>query len=200
MSNLILASNNAGKIREFSALFADFGMQITAQGQLGIGEAEENAPTFLENALTKARHAAAHGRMAALADDSGLVVPALKGAPGVHSARYAGRHGDDAANNAKLLDEMRGIEAREAYFVCVIVYLRHTQDPLPLIAQGIWHGRVAQAASGAGGFGYDPIFIPDGMNCSCAQLSGTEKNALSHRGQAMQALSRQLAALYPKEK
>ncbi|SUO98172.1 RdgB/HAM1 family non-canonical purine NTP pyrophosphatase [Suttonella indologenes] len=199
MSDIVLASNNAGKIAEFNALFSGLNLNIIAQGTLGIGEAEENADTFVENALIKARHAAKAGGKAALADDSGLVVPALGGAPGVYSARYAGRHGDDAANNAKLLAELADSAAREAYFVCIIAYLRHADDPLPIIAQGIWQGSIAHSVSGANGFGYDPLFIPQGMNCSSAQLSPEEKNALSHRGQAMQSLMRQLHPLYAKE-
>lgn len=192
--NIVLASNNAGKIREFSALFAQFDLSLIKQGDLGISDADETATSFVENALLKARHAAKLSGKAALADDSGLVVPALGGAPGVYSARYAGQHGDDAANNAKLLNALNGNANRQAYFVCVIAYLRHADDPLPIIAQGLWQGSIAQQASGTGGFGYDPLFIPNGMTCSSAELSAVEKNRLSHRAQALQAFMAQFTA------
>lgn len=194
MSRIVLASGNRGKLAEFSALFADTDMDFVAQGELGVDDAEETGATFVENALIKARHAAQVTGLPALADDSGLCVAALDGAPGLYSARYAGRHGDSPANNAKLLRELDGVAdaERNAFFICVLVLLRHANDPAPLIAEGRWHGRVLQAPQGEDGFGYDPLFLPDGHNQSAAELDATLKNQLSHRGQALTLLRQKL--------
>lgn len=187
MDRIVLASGNAGKLGEFRELLADSGFEVLPQVQLGIADAEETGVTFVENALLKARHAARASGLPALADDSGLCVAHLGGAPGLYSARYAGTHGDDAANNAKLLRELDGVPAaqRDAFFICVLVLLRHADDPAPLIAEGRWHGRVLDAPRGAHGFGYDPLFLPDGERQSSAELDAERKNMLSHRGQAL---------------
>jgi XTP/dITP diphosphohydrolase len=197
MHRIVLASSNPGKLREFNALFADSGCEVIAQGSLGIDDVEETGLTFVENALLKARHAAQVSGLPALADDSGLCVEALKGAPGLYSARYAGGHGDSAANNAKLLQALDGMppDQRRAFFMCALVLLRHAADPTPLIVEGRWHGRVLEAPRGPGGFGYDPLFLPDGQTQSAAELDPALKNRLSHRGQAMARLQARLAEL-----
>lgn len=186
---VVLASGNAGKAREITALLAPAGIEVVSQAAFGIEPAEETAATFIENALIKARHAAAGSGLPAIADDSGLVVDALSGAPGVHSARYSGS-GDDAANNRKLLAALGALppERRGARFICVAVMLRHPGDPLPLVCEGRWEGSIALAVRGDGGFGYDPLFLPRGDTRTAAQLSPQEKNRLSHRGQAFGAL------------
>lgn len=193
---LVLASGNRGKLAEFAQLFAGSGIGLVAQGELGVGEVEveETAATFVENALLKARHAARVTGLPALADDSGLCVDALGGAPGLHSARYAGVHGDAAANNAKLLRLLEGVppERRGAFFICVLVLLEHADDPAPLIAEGRWYGRVLEAPQGAQGFGYDPLFLPEGQTLSAAELDPATKNAQSHRGQALAQLRARL--------
>ncbi|MBL6812280.1 MAG: RdgB/HAM1 family non-canonical purine NTP pyrophosphatase [Luminiphilus sp.] len=190
---LIIASHNRGKIREFQAVLGNH-WQVCPQAELGVGDVEETGSTFVENALIKARHACAQTRCAALADDSGLVVPALGGAPGLRSARYSG--GDDAANNALLLENMATLEAadRAAFYVAVLVLLKHSDDPTPLIAEGRWHGHIATAPRGAGGFGYDPLFVAEGYEQHAAELSAEEKNRVSHRALAVQQLLTQLAA------
>lgn len=193
---IVLASGNAGKLVEFRQLLAGSGLAIVAQGELGVSDAEETGHTFVENALIKARHAAHITGLPALADDSGLCVDALDGAPGLHSARYAGAHGDSAANNSKLLHDLAGQTHREAFFICVLVLLRHADDPAPLIAEGRWHGRVLEIPRGPGGFGYDPLFQPDGHTASAAELDPALKNHLSHRGQALAVLRAQLAELH----
>lgn len=195
MSRIVLASGNRGKLAEFNQLLGDSGWQVVDQGSLGIEDADETGLSFVENALLKARHAARASGLPALADDSGLCVPALEGAPGLYSARYAGRHGDAAANNAKLLAALDGAQdsQREAFFICVLVLLRHAEDPAPLIAEGRWHGRVLEAERGTAGFGYDPLFLPHGQTLSAAELAPSLKNALSHRGQALARLRQQLA-------
>lgn len=187
---VVLATGNLGKLRELQRLLADLDLELIPQTDLGVEPAEEPAPTFVENALLKARHASLHTGLPAIADDSGLVVDALGGAPGVHSARYAGVDGDDAANNRKLLEELSDVAetARGARFRCVAVYLSHAQDPVPLIAEGVWEGRIARVARGDGGFGYDPLFIDPVLGKTSAELSSEEKNQRSHRGQALQAL------------
>lgn len=192
----MLASGNAGKLVEFRELFAGSGMEFVAQGELGVDDAEETGATFVENALIKARHAARATGLPALADDSGLCVAHLHGAPGLYSARYAGTHGDSTANNAKLLVALEGVpaEQRRAFFICVLVLLRDADDPAPLVAEGRWHGRVLAAAQGEGGFGYDPLFLPDSQDRSAAELDPALKNRLSHRGQALAALRDGLAA------
>ena len=195
MKKIVLASNNAKKMKELNALLAPLGFEIIPQGELGIPEAEEPHCTFIENALAKARHAAQHSGLPALADDSGLCVRALGGAPGVHSARYAGDPKSDARNNAKLLAELGGHADRAAHFVSVIVVVRHGADPQPLIAEGEWHGEILTAPRGAEGFGYDPLFFVPTAGMTAAELDAETKNRLSHRGQAMQKLIAQLSAL-----
>ena len=197
MHRIVLASSNPGKLREFNALFADSGCEVVTQASLGIDDVEETGLTFVENALLKARHAAQVSGLPALADDSGLCVEALNGAPGLYSARYAGSHGDSAVNNAKLLQTLDGMppDQRRAFFMCALVLLRHATDPTPLIVEGRWHGRVLDAARGAGGFGYDPLFLPDGQTQSAAELDPALKNRLSHRGQAMAKLQSRLKEL-----
>lgn len=197
MTRLVIASGNRGKLAEFADLLAGSGLECVPQSQLGVDDAEETASTFVENALLKARHAARLTGLPALADDSGLCVDALGGAPGLISARYAGVHGDAHANIAKLLDALRDVpEAqRSAHFVAVIVLLRHADDPQPLVAQGTWPGRVLTAPTGDGGFGYDPVFFDPAHGCSAAQLEPSLKNRISHRGRALAALRAQLDAL-----
>ncbi len=185
---VVLATGNAGKLREMRALLAPLDWEVVPQSELGVAAAVEDAPTFIENALIKARHAARHTGLPALADDSGLAVDALGGAPGIHSARYAG--GGDADNIAKLLAELAGVpeERRGARFICVAVFLRHAEDPVPVVCQGQWRGRILAAPAGAGGFGYDPVFYVPERGCSAAELEGTEKNRISHRGRALRCL------------
>ncbi|HET6431194.1 RdgB/HAM1 family non-canonical purine NTP pyrophosphatase [Dyella sp.] len=197
MARIVLASGNRGKLAEFNHLLADSGLDVVAQGELGVEDVEETGLTFVENALLKARHAARVTGLAALADDSGLCVDALGGAPGLYSARYAGTHGDNAANNAKLLRELDGRPdaERRAFFICVLVLLRHADDPAPLIAEGRWHGRVLDAPRGDGGFGYDPLFLPDGHTLGAAELDKALKNRISHRGQALAQLHARLIDL-----
>ena len=179
----ILASNNSKKIAELAAILARFGIEIKAQRDYGIEEIPETGLTFIENALIKARHAARQSGLPAIADDSGLCVPALGGAPGIYSARYSGE--GDAGNNRKLLAALENVADRRAYYVCLIVYLRHADDPLPLIAQGLWHGTIALDARGDGGFGYDPLFVPAGDSRTAAEYPVDEKNAVSHRARAL---------------
>lgn len=195
---LVLASGNPGKLKEFGALLATSGFEVVPQGQLGIDDAEETGLSFVENALLKARHAARASGLPALADDSGLCVAHLGGAPGLYSARYAGMHGDNAANNARLLRELDGVpdERRGAFFICVLALLRHADDPAPLIAEGRWYGRVLHAPRGAQGFGYDPLFLPNDESSSAAELPPGLKNRISHRGRALADLRQQLAELH----
>ena len=195
---LVLASGNPGKLKEFGTLLATSGFEVVPQGQLGIDDAEETGLSFVENALLKARHAARASGLPALADDSGLCVAHLGGAPGLYSARYAGMHGDNAANNARLLRELDGVpdERRGAFFICVLALLRHADDPAPLIAEGRWHGRVLHAPRGAQGFGYDPLFLPNDESSSAAELPPGLKNRISHRGRALADLRQQLAELH----
>ena len=185
---VVLASNNAGKLEEFSSLLAPIGMELRKQSELGISEAEEPYATFVENALAKARHVAQLSGLPALADDSGVCVPALGGAPGVLSARYAGEPKSDARNNKKLIHDLSIHEDKSAYYYCVLVYLRHAQDPQPVIAEGRWDGEIIATPRGANGFGYDPHFWIPSLNKTAAELSAEEKNQLSHRGQALRAL------------
>ena len=186
--NVVLASGNAGKLAELGALLAPLGVELTSQQALGISEANETATSFIENALIKARHAAAASGKPAIADDSGIVVRALGGAPGVRSARYAGSPSDAVANNRKLVAALEGIDDRRAYFYCALVFMRAHDDPAPLIATARWHGRIVDAARGSGGFGYDPHFQVDGLNLTAAQLTAPLKNQISHRGKAAAAL------------
>lgn len=188
---IVLASNNSGKLAEFQRLFSAVNIDILPQGQLGVTEAEEPFSTFVENALAKARHASAATGLPAVADDSGLSVLALNGAPGVYSARYAAQQGagqGDADNNAALLKNMAGLSDRKACFVAVLVYVNSPDDPRPLIAEGVWWGEVAQSAKGENGFGYDPIFFVPELNLHAAELSAEQKNQYSHRAQALQLL------------
>lgn len=188
---MVLASNNAGKLREFAALLNAAGIELIPQGALNVPEADEPYPTFVENALTKARHAARLTGLPALADDSGLCVRALRGAPGVYSARYsqlAGGPKSDAANNARLIEELRGETDRRAYYFCVLALVRHAEDPEPLIAEGRWHGEILDTPRGAHGFGYDPhFFLPD-LNATAAELDPAVKNTSSHRAMALRHL------------
>lgn len=200
MTLLCLASSNAGKVREINALLAGSGWRAVPQSEYGVPDVEETGLSFVENALLKARQAARLSGLPAIADDSGLEVDALQGAPGIYSARYAGAGaGDgagDGANNRKLLAELAGVpEARRgARFQCVMVTLRHALDPTPVICQGTWEGRILEAPAGANGFGYDPVFFVPTHGCSAAQLPPEEKNRLSHRGQALRALVGRLRA------
>lgn len=189
---LVLASNNRGKLAEFAQLLAPLGFALTPQGELGIPEADEPHPTFVENALAKARHASRLAGQPALADDSGICVPALGGAPGVHSARYAGEPKSDAANNAKLVSELAVQADKSAYYYCVLVFVRHADDPQPVIADGRWMGEIIAAPRGQGGFGYDPHFLVRALGKTAAELTAEDKNRLSHRGQALRALIEKL--------
>lgn len=193
-TSLVLATGNRGKLIEMQALLAPLGLDVLPQSDFDFEQPPETGSTFVENALIKARAASAASGLPAIADDSGLAVDALGGAPGVHSARYAGTHGDDAANNAKLLAALNGENNRSAQFICLCVFLRHPDDPIPLIAQGIWRGTILQSPQGAGGFGYDPLFLPDGCAVASAELDPADKNRLSHRGQAVANLVEQLRA------
>jgi XTP/dITP diphosphohydrolase len=192
LSRIVVASNNPGKLNEFQQLLSPLGLTFVPQGQLNVPEAEEPHCTFVENALAKARHASRITGLPALADDSGLCVEALMGAPGVLSARFAGEPKNDARNNQKLLDELAGKQDRRAHFYCVLVLVRHADDPQPLIAEGEWHGEIVAEAAGEAGFGYDPLFWVPQQACTSAQLDATLKNRLSHRGQAMMVLQRRL--------
>ena len=187
---LVLASGNAGKLREITAMLAGLAITVRPQADFAVSDVEETGTTFVENAIIKARHAARVSGRAALADDSGIAVDALGGAPGVYSARYAGSKASDADNLRKLLDNTAELpdEARSCRFVCVMVAIRDADDPLPLIATGIWTGQLLRAPRGTGGFGYDPIFLVPSHGCSSAELPPTLKNALSHRGQALRKL------------
>lgn len=187
---IVLASANPGKVREINQLLAGLGLSVVPQSELNVPEVEETGLSFVENALLKARNAAHHTGQAALADDSGLEVDVLNGAPGIYSARYAGRGASDAANLNKLLADLAGVPEAErgARFQCVMVYLRHEFDPTPIVCQGTWEGRILFEARGAHGFGYDPVFYVPTHQCSSAELAADVKNRLSHRGQALRAL------------
>ena len=187
---MVLASNNAGKVREFAQLLAQARIEIRPQGDFGVPEAQETGLTFVENAILKARNAALHSGLPAIADDSGIEVDALNGAPGIYSARYAGPGASDADNCARLLAALESVPApeRTARFQCVLVYLRHGDDPTPLICQGTWEGLILDAPRGSNGFGYDPIFLVPGEGLSSAELDPEVKNRLSHRGQALRRL------------
>jgi XTP/dITP diphosphohydrolase len=198
MQRIVLASSNRGKLAEFNKLLADSHFEVIPQAELGVEDAEETGLTFVENALLKARHAARVTGLPALADDSGLCVAHLHGAPGLYSARYSGGHGDTDANNARLLRELEGVpqEQRGAFFICVLALLWHAEDPAPIVAEGRWHGHVLNAPRGARGFGYDPLFLPLNQTLSAAELEPEVKNRLSHRGQAMAALHARIGALH----
>jgi XTP/dITP diphosphohydrolase len=196
MRTLVLASSNPGKLREFRQMLDPLGIEIVPQDELRIAEAEEPHATFLENALAKARHASRHAGMPAFADDSGICVRALGGEPGVHSARFAGppapgagREDQDARNNRKLIALLDGVADRSAHYYCVIVLLRHGEDPEPLVAEGRWHGEIIDSARGGNGFGYDPYFYLPELKCTAAELAPEHKNAISHRGKALAQLA-----------
>jgi XTP/dITP diphosphohydrolase len=196
MKKLILASGNAGKLREIRAILGPLGCEVLTQAALGIADAEEPHLTFIENALAKARHAAEHAGLPALADDSGVCVLALGGEPGVHSARYAGssaaREERDARNNDKLVSALAACTERRAYYYCAMVLVRHAADPQPLIGEGYWWGEISAHARGGNGFGYDPHFYLPGLGKTAAELDPEQKNRLSHRGQALRQLVEKL--------
>lgn len=187
---IVLATNNQGKVKELASLLANSGFDIVSQREFAVPDAEETGLTFIENAIIKARHASALTQLPAIADDSGIAVDYLGGQPGIYSARYAGHHGSDAENNHKLLAALAGVptEQRQAQFHCALVYLRHAEDPVPIICHGIWHGVILTAPHGDGGFGYDPLFYIPELDCTSADLSREQKNQLSHRGQALKQL------------
>ncbi|MBA0205647.1 XTP/dITP diphosphatase [Pectobacterium aroidearum] len=190
MQKVVLATGNPGKVRELASLLADFGLDIVAQTELGVDSAEETGLTFIENAILKARHAAQITGLPAIADDSGLAVDALGGAPGIYSARYAGADASDQQNLDKLLLTLKDVpdEQRRASFHCVLVYLRHAEDPTPIVCHGSWQGVLTHEAAGSGGFGYDPIFFVPELGKTAAELTREKKNAQSHRGQALRLL------------
>jgi XTP/dITP diphosphohydrolase len=190
MKKMVLASGNKGKVREFNQLFAGVGIEVVPQTEFGVPEIEETGLTFVENAILKARNAAAHTGLPAIADDSGLEVDALQGAPGIYSARYAGVGASDQENLQKLLQQLQGVAEAErtARFQCLLVLMEHDRDPTPLICQGTWEGTIIDAPQGENGFGYDPVFYVPQHHCTAAQLGAEVKNGLSHRGQALQKL------------
>jgi XTP/dITP diphosphohydrolase len=196
MNKLVLASNNAGKLREFAQLLAPLDFEVLPQAQFNVPEAEEPHFTFVENALAKARHAARLTGLPALADDSGICVTALGGAPGVYSARYASVGSNepksDDRNNQKLIADLQGQADRRAHYVCVLVFVRHADDPQPVIAEGEWHGEIIDTPRGENGFGYDPYFLVPGRGLTVAELPADEKNSMSHRGKALRRLIEQL--------
>ena len=196
MQRVVLASSNAGKLLELRELLADSGIELVAQSALGIGDAEETGLTFVENAILKARHASRLSGLPALADDSGLCVDALAGAPGLYSARYAGTHGDAAANNRKLLDVMRDLpdDERGAHFHCSLALLQSAEDPSPLISEGRWHGTILHAPRGDRGHGYDPLFFDPQRGLGAAEMTAADKNRISHRGKALVAFRIALAS------
>lgn len=187
-TDIVIASGNAGKLREISSLLAPCNFTLHLQSTLAVVEAEETAPSFVENALLKARNAARQTGMAALADDSGLCVNALHGAPGIYSARYAGANASDANNNAKLLQVLENTDDRQAHFHCALVFVRHADDPAPIICEGLWPGEILTTSKGSNGFGYDPLFFVAEEGCSSAELPAERKNAISHRGRALTQL------------
>jgi XTP/dITP diphosphohydrolase len=189
---IVLASNNKGKLKEFNELLSTIGFTVHPQGEFNVSESPEPFHTFVENALTKARHASRQTGLPALADDSGVCVNALNGAPGVYSARYAGEPKSDARNSAKLIDDLQAFEDKSAYYYCVLVYVRHADDPQPIIADGRWEGEIRAEARGENGFGYDPYFLIPSLGKHVAELPSEEKNRLSHRGQALRALVEKL--------
>ncbi|MBD5770479.1 XTP/dITP diphosphatase [Marinomonas colpomeniae] len=194
---IVLASNNAGKIKEFNTLLGDMGIEVKPQSEFDVVEAEETGLTFIENAILKARNACAHTGLPALADDSGIEVDYLNGAPGIYSARFAGEHGNNQANNDLLIKKLEGVDEleRTARFHCVLAYMRHKDDPTPLVFHGTWEGRILESSTGQEGFGYDPIFYVPECGCSAASLPKEVKNQISHRGKAL----KQLFAAFQKE-
>lgn len=193
--NLVIATGNQGKLKEIQALLAPLSIEVLPQSALNVPEAEEPFVTFIENALAKARHASRHTGLPALADDSGICVNALQGAPGVYSARYAGEPKSDERNNQKLLQSLEGLQDRHAYYYCVMVLVRHADDPQPLIAEGVWQGEILPAPRGNGGFGYDPLFLDAKTGQTAAELPSEIKNRISHRGHALTKLVQQLERL-----
>ncbi len=193
---IILASGNKGKLREFNQVLGNLGVEVLPQSAFDVPDAEETGLSFVENAILKARHACQLTGLPSLADDSGLEVDALKGAPGIYSARFAGTGATDSDNNAKLLQLLEGIspEARSARFRCILVFMRHAEDPTPLICQGTWEGQILPQPQGDNGFGYDPLFLVPGLDIASAQLPAEQKNRLSHRGQAVQQLIKLIPA------
>lgn len=194
---LVIASNNPGKLREIGQILAPLGIEVIPQSMLGISEADEPHATFVENALAKARHAASRSGLPALADDSGICVDALGGAPGVLSARFAGEPRSDERNNRKLVQLVGREHDRSAHYYCVIVLMRHGDDPQPVIAEGEWHGQILTTPRGSGGFGYDPLFLDPASGKTGAELSATRKNQISHRGKALAALLQRLQPPHP---
>jgi len=196
MSNkrIVLASNNAGKVREINQLLENSGIEVLPQAQFDIEDAVEDGLTFVENAIIKARHAAKLSGLPAIADDSGIEVDALNGAPGIYSARFAGEGSSDEENLLKLLNDLKSVpeEQRSARFQCLMVYMRHAGDPTPIICQGTWEGRILKTPQGENGFGYDPVFFVPEQGCSSAELDAVTKNSLSHRGKALQQLVKRL--------
>lgn len=190
MQKLVLATGNPGKVRELANLLADFGFDVVAQTELGVDSADETGLTFIENAIIKARHAAQATGLPAIADDSGIAVDALGGAPGIYSARYSGLDASDKDNLEKLLETLKDVPEgkRQAQFHCVLVYMRHASDPIPLVFHGSWHGEVLFSPAGEGGFGYDPVFYIPELGCTAAELSREHKSQISHRGQALNML------------
>jgi XTP/dITP diphosphohydrolase len=193
---IVLASGNKGKLREFASLFSSLGIEVIPQNVLGVGDVPETGTTFVENAIIKARHAAKETGLPAIADDSGIVVEALNGAPGVYSARFAGPNATDQDNIELLLQRLEGTQQRDAHFFCMLVMMRHADDAVPLISQGAWHGSITQTQQGHAGFGYDPIFYVPQHQCTAAQLEKAEKNNISHRGQALAGLLEQMRRLF----
>lgn len=196
MQKIVLASNNKGKVREFGEMLSILNMEVVPQATFNIEDADETGLTFVENAIIKARHASAIAGIPAIADDSGLEVDFLNGAPGIYSARYSGEGATDEKNLHKLLDALKDVpeEKRTARFQCLLVYMRHAEDPTPIICQGTWEGMIMTEPQGENGFGYDPVFYVPSHNCSSAQLAADEKNKLSHRGQALKKLLTALKA------
>ncbi|CAM3044884.1 RdgB/HAM1 family non-canonical purine NTP pyrophosphatase [Shewanella loihica] len=194
MNQIVLASGNKGKLKEFAEILAEFGIEVLPQSQFNVQEVPETGTTFVENAIIKARHAAQVTGLAAIADDSGLEVDALEGAPGIYSARYGGEGASDSDNYTKLLGALNDNDKRSARFQCILVYMRHAKDPTPIICQASWEGSIGFEPKGDNGHGYDPVFIPMDHECSAAELRSDEKNALSHRGKAMQLLLSELKA------
>ena len=198
MQKIVLATNNQGKVNELQNLLADAGFNVVAQKEFNVPEVDETGLTFIENAILKTRHTAKFTKLPAIADDSGLVVNALGGAPGIYSARYAGEHGNDASNNQKLLQELKNVpsEKRTAYFYCALAFMRHENDPTPIICLGKWDGIILNETRGEGGFGYDPLFYVPELNCSAAELTKEHKSQISHRGQALKQLIAKIKTEY----
>lgn len=196
--HIVLASNNMGKAQEFESILQPLGLQIHLQKEFSVPEVDENGLSFLENALLKARHAAKYANMPALADDSGLCVDALNGAPGIYSARYCGEWGNDKANNDKLLDALKNVPEgkRTAHYFAALAYVRSADDPVPIVVTGIWEGSIGTRPMGQNGFGYDPLFVVTGRNCTAAQLPPQIKNIISHRARALALLAAELKKVH----